>query len=129
MLSIWRDNVDCQPVLSRHVVLKYISKYASKEVTKSETYHAIFSHLAHVAPSDSPILQPIKQFLTQTVAERDISAQEMCHMLQKLPLVLCSRRFFSLNVSQTVFRRVSNDTNNTPTTTPLFFLHAKTHLS
>ena len=30
MLSIWRDNVDCQHVLSRNVVLKYISKYASK---------------------------------------------------------------------------------------------------
>ena len=30
MISIWRANVDCQPVLCKHVVLKYISKYASK---------------------------------------------------------------------------------------------------
>ena len=29
-LSIWRANVDCQPIISRHFVLKYISKYASK---------------------------------------------------------------------------------------------------
>ena len=36
MLSIWRANVDCQHVLSRHVVLKYISKYASKVEPKSE---------------------------------------------------------------------------------------------
>ena len=69
-----RDNVDCQPVLCKHVVLKYISKYASKVEPKSESYHAILSHLAHAAPSDGPILQPIKQLLAQTVAERDISA-------------------------------------------------------
>ena len=60
MLSIWRANVDCQPVLSRHVVLKYISMYASKVDTKSKSYHAILSHLAHVAPSDGPIIHPIK---------------------------------------------------------------------
>ena len=69
MLSIWRANVDCQPVLSRDVVLKYISKYASKVDPKSEIYHAILSCLAHEAPSDDPILQPIKQLLAQTVAE------------------------------------------------------------
>jgi len=121
MLSIWRANVDCQPVLCKHVVLKYISKYASKVEPKSETYHAILSRLAHAAPSESPILQPIKQFLAQTVAERDISAQEMCHMLQKIPLVLCSCHLFSLNMSQIVFCCVSNDTNNTPTTPPFIF--------
>ena len=121
MLSIWRDNVDCQHVLCKHFVLKYISKYASKVEPKLETYHAILSRLAHVAPSDSPILQPIKQFLAQTVAERDISAQDMCHMLQKIPLVLCSRHFFSLNVSQNVFCCVSNDTYNTPAMPPFIF--------
>ena len=30
LLSIWCANVDCQLVLSRHAVLKYIAKYASK---------------------------------------------------------------------------------------------------
>ena len=82
MLSIWRANVDCQPILCKHVVLKYISKYASKAEPKLETYHAILSRLAHAAPSDSPILQPIKEFLAQTVAKRNISAQETCKMLQ-----------------------------------------------
>ena len=60
MLSIWRANVDFQPILSRHAVLKYISKYASKLEPKSERYHAMLSLLAHQAPSDDPILQPIK---------------------------------------------------------------------
>jgi hypothetical protein len=30
LLAMWCANVDCQPVVSRHVVLKYITKYASK---------------------------------------------------------------------------------------------------
>ena len=69
MLSIWRANVNCQPILSKHVVLKYISKYASKAEPKLESYDAILSRLAHAVLSDDPILQPIKQFLAQTVAE------------------------------------------------------------
>ena len=47
----------------------------------------------------------------------------MCQVLQKIPLVLCSRHFFSLNVSQTVFCRVSNDTNNTPAMPPFIFAY------
>ncbi|XP_059067728.1 ATP-dependent DNA helicase RRM3-like [Cryptomeria japonica] len=31
------------------------------------------------------------------IADRDISTQETCHMLQKLPLIICSRQFISLN--------------------------------
>ena len=42
-------------------------------------------------------------------------------MMQTIPLVLCSCHFFSLNVSQTIFHRVSNDTNDTPATSPLIF--------
>ena len=56
MLSIWRDNVDFQPVISRHVVLKYISKYASKV----ESYHTILSWLAHATSIERTILQPIR---------------------------------------------------------------------
>ena len=44
-------------------------------------------------------------------------------MLQKLPLVLCSRRFFSFNVSQSVFRHVCNGTNNIPLAPPFIFAY------
>ena len=71
----------------------------------------------------------ITQLLAQIVAERDISAQETCHMLQKLPLVLCSSHFFSLNVSQSVFHCVSNGTNNTPPTPPFIFAYMQSPLA
>lgn len=32
-----------------------------------------------------------RKLLTETVIERDIGAQETCHMLLELPLVECSR--------------------------------------
>ena len=68
MLSIWRDNVDYQPVLSRHDVLKYISKYASKVDPKLESYLAILSRIAHATPIGRLVLHPIKQFFAQTIA-------------------------------------------------------------
>ncbi|XP_057873917.2 uncharacterized protein LOC131079892 [Cryptomeria japonica] len=46
------------------------------------------------------------------VADRDISAQETCHMLQKLPLISCSRHFVSLNVSKKVLHRITNQNDN-----------------
>lgn len=38
MLYIWRVNINFQMILSQHVVLRYIIKYASKPETKSESY-------------------------------------------------------------------------------------------
>ena len=83
MLSVWRANVDFQPVLSRHAVLSYISKYSSKAENKSESYHDILTRIAHASPAEEGILLPIWKLFFETVADRDIGAQETCHMLQK----------------------------------------------
>ena len=121
MLSIWRENIDCQPVLSQHVVLNYISKYAAKAETKSESYRQMLARLSQSSHPAAPILNVIRKLLTETVADWGIGAQETCHMLQKLPLSLCSRSFVSLNVSCTIFRRVSHAQGASPPT-PRFIL-------
>ena len=74
MLSVWRANVDCQPMLSRHAVLSYISKYALKVENKSKSYHGILTSIAHVAPAEEGILLPIWKLLSETMADRDIGA-------------------------------------------------------
>ena len=84
MLSVWRANVDCQPVLSRHAVLSYISKYALKAENKSESYHDILTRIAHAAPVEEGILLPIQKILSETVFDRYIGARETCHLLQNL---------------------------------------------
>lgn len=45
----------------------------------------------------------------EAIVDRDISAQLTCHILQKLPLVTCSRSFTKLNVGRQIFCRVSLD--------------------
>ena len=112
LLSIWRANVDFQPVLSRHAVLKYIAKYASKSERRSESYQDMLTRISNVVDSDIPSITAYKKFLAETIVERDIGAQETCHMLLKLPLVISSRSFVSVNVGRKIFKRVSSNSDN-----------------
>lgn len=119
MLSIWRANIDFQPVLSRHAVLNYISKYASKSESKSKSYHQMLSRLAQSSPLDVTMVVVIRKILTETVVDRDIGAQETCQLLlQKLPLTKCSHSFVSLNVKRIVFRRDPNNLDGQLLATP-----------
>ena len=86
MLAMGGANIDFQPILSRHAILKYISKYAAKPESKYQSYHQILARLAQSSPLDAPPVNVIHKILTKLVANRDISVQETCHMLQKIPL-------------------------------------------
>lgn len=55
------------------------------------------------------ILCAYRKFLAKTIVDHAIGAQETCHMLLKLPLVVCSQKFFSLNVGRKFFRKISRD--------------------
>ena len=110
--------MDFQPILSRHAVLNYISKYAAKAEAKSESYYQMLSRLSQCSPPDAPTIAVVRKVLTEIVGDRDIGAQETCHMLQKLPLVKCSRSFVSLNVKKQIFKRVSEHLDGEPPSTP-----------
>ena len=49
---------------------------------------------------DDNVVKAYQKFMVEIVAERDLSAQETCYMLQKFPLVNCNHRLMSLNVGQ-----------------------------
>ena len=104
--------MDFQPVLSRYVVLKYIAKYASKAEGKSETYHHMLTRIATATRPKDPTSYAYQRLLLEAIVDRDISAQETCHMLQKLPLVTCSRTFIKLNVGRQIFRHVSTESTD-----------------
>ena len=55
--------------------------------------------IIHATPLIDPSLVAIQKFLSETLVDCDIGAQETCHMLQKLPLTVSSRTFLSLNVN------------------------------
>ncbi|XP_057822399.1 uncharacterized protein LOC131034819 [Cryptomeria japonica] len=115
ILSIWRANVDCQPVLSIDVVIKYIAKYAAKAENKSETYHQMLSRISTNFEPDKPAPNAFQKMLLENLVDRDIGAQETCHLLLKLPLSLSSRTFVSLNVNQKNFQCVSISPTGTTT--------------
>ena len=69
--------------------------------------------LSNLENLDDLASRAYRKLLTETVIERDIGAQETCHMLLQLPLVECSRNFVNLNVSREVFKPVViNDDGN-----------------
>ncbi|XP_059076823.1 uncharacterized protein LOC131057818 [Cryptomeria japonica] len=113
ILQLCRANIDWQPVLSKHAVVKYIAKYAAKAEKSSETYHQMLMRLSNMEDPNDLAARAYRRLLTETIIERDIGAQETCHMLLELPLVESSRRFVNLNVSREVFKPVTiNDEEN-----------------
>ena len=87
-------------MLSRYAVLKYIAKYASKVEKRSESYHHILTIISNSIGSEDHALCAYRRFLAETIIDPDIGAHEMCHMLLKLPIVVCSWKFVSLNVGR-----------------------------
>ena len=96
----WRANVDLKPVLSIHATLQYVSKYASKAELRSAAFSEILNQILSESIPDDPILTSVQKLLLHSVAERDISAQETCHLLLGIPLYHLSRAFVSLNLNK-----------------------------
>ena len=75
ILQLWRANVDWQPVLSRHAVIKYIAKYAAKAERSSETYQQMLMRLSNLENPEDLASRAYRKLLTETDIERDIGAQ------------------------------------------------------
>ncbi|EXX51157.1 hypothetical protein RirG_264220 [Rhizophagus irregularis DAOM 197198w] len=99
-LQGWRANVDLKPILSIHAALQYISKYASKAEPSSLAFSEIFKQILDNSNPDDSSLSPIQKLLLNSVSERDISAQETCHLLNGTALYHSSHSFVSLNVNE-----------------------------
>ena len=123
-LSAWRGNVDQQYCVSNHKVINYITKYATKSEPRSQTMKEVYSKIARNLNDDSSALQVVQKLLTNSVGERDLSAQETCHLLLQLPLVKSTRDHttLSLNGSRQVQEMQSND-SATPATVPSILDH------
>jgi len=99
-LQGWRANVDLKPVLSIHTALQYISKYASKAESGLEAFSDILNRILNESQPKNPIITSVQKLLLHSVGERDIFAQETCHILLGLPLYHSSRQFVFLNINK-----------------------------
>ena len=112
MLSIWKENIDCQPVLSCTLILKYIAKYAAKVEKWSEICTEILKRISITQKPDDSVMFTYHKFLFEVVVEHDIGAQETCHMSQKLPLIASSQEFVALNVGWKVLHQIIKEPKN-----------------
>ncbi|KAF6170503.1 hypothetical protein GIB67_031911 [Kingdonia uniflora] len=120
VLQAWRANIDWSLVLSVQAVVNYIGKYAVKLESASifftDTLREIVEDLRRPCQT---VRSAIKRLLMKTVSERDISAQEVCHLLMSYYLQCSSRKIVVLTLTQksllstTIRRRQSNDYEDT----------------
>ena len=84
ILQLWRENIDWQPVLSAHAIIRYIAKYASKAEKSSETYHQMLMRLANI--------ENLEDFSSKVYKK-----QSLKEMLVLRKHVTCSLNFLWLN--------------------------------
>jgi len=106
-LSACRGNVDMQYCVSKRKVIEYITKYATKCEPRSETMKEVYTNIVRHLNDNSTALHLIQKLLISTVGERDISAQETCHLLLQLPLVKSTRDYVVLSLDGS--REVQHD--------------------
>ena len=97
-LSAWRANVDMQYCVSRHKVIEYCAKYATKCEPRSKPMKEIFAKIVRSLKDDNTSLKAVQKLLVNSVGERDYSAQETCHLLLQLPMFKASRDFIVLSL-------------------------------
>ncbi|MCL7022582.1 hypothetical protein MKW94_006297, partial [Papaver nudicaule] len=102
VLQAWRGNIDWSPVTTVDSVTKYIGKYAAKSEPASknfiDTLRGIVDDQLRPCHDSSSV---IKRLLIKSASERDIPAQENCHILMSYPLTKSSRKVVLLNLSET----------------------------
>ena len=110
-LSAWCANVDMQYCLSRHRVVEYCAKYATKSEPRSQPLKEVFTNIVRSLKDDNTSLKAVQKLLINSVGERDYSAQETCHLLLQLPMFRASRDFImlSLDRSRAVEDRLDED--------------------
>ena len=100
-LSAWRANIDMQYCISRHKVIEYCAKYATKCEPRSQALTEIFSTIVRGLTDTDSSLKAVQKLLVHSVGERDFSAQETCHLLLQLPMFRASRDFIVLSLDGT----------------------------
>ena len=92
-LSAWRGNVDMQYCVSRHKEIQYCAKYATKCEPRSQMLKDVYATVVRGLNEDDRSLKAVQKLLINTIAGRDYSAQETCHILLQLPMFMASRDF------------------------------------
>ena len=120
-LSAWRANVDMKYLVSREKVIEYCAKYATKCEPRSQTMQHTFETIVNNLKEGSNSVTAIQKLLINSIAERDHSAQETCHILLQFPMFKALRDFIVLSLDGS--RLVENLQDGQITTAPSIVDH------
>lgn len=98
ILKSWRANHDFSPICSLQAVLHYIIKYMLKGETLTKTLQTLLNDSCTSAKKNDNLHPILSSLFIHTLGERDISAQEVCHLLMGWPLVKTSRTFITISL-------------------------------
>jgi hypothetical protein len=95
----WLANTDIQPSTSLKAVIEYAAKYVSKPEKQSTSFQQLQREIINNIPIDAPnaLQKLVASTLNKLVAERDWSAQEVCHVLLNLPMTISTRTVVTLD--------------------------------
>jgi len=96
MIKVWRANLDIKIVTSKNALIAYLAKYISKCEIRSKGMDELYSTLLNTMSAHDQSKWFIHKFLIRLCGERDISAQEVCHILMGKKLYSSGGRQFVL---------------------------------
>lgn len=94
----WLANIDVTPCTDQEAVLYYVAKYCTKAEIKTVKLDKLMKDLRPHISSKNPMGSLVIKFMNKLIGERDISAQEACHLLLQLDLTNSSRLVGNMDV-------------------------------
>ncbi|OAQ58434.1 ATP-dependent DNA helicase PIF1 [Pochonia chlamydosporia 170] len=93
----WLANTDLQPAVTYKGLILYVAKYVSKPEIKSASYQELQDQILPYVSDHRPITSFAARLLNKLVGERDWSAQEISHILLKIPQQKSTRQCMVLD--------------------------------
>jgi ATP-dependent DNA helicase PIF1 len=96
----WLGNTDGQPITDADLAVNYAGKYVTKGEPASVSYLSSLKKVIEFLDKDVRSGVVFQKLLSSAIGERDMPAQEVCHILLGEPLHKSSRSHRSICVSQ-----------------------------
>ena len=111
--------MDVQTIVDIEDCVRYMTKYAAKAETKSQTAKQIFKTCVSRLSQTSQACNVVRSAMIKSIGERDFSAQEAAHMLLGLPLYSCTYTFVTVHLDEMKTVEIHREPSRTVMSTKL----------
>lgn len=111
--------MDVQTIVDIEDCVRYMTKYAAKAETKSQTAKQIFKTCVSRLSHTSQACNVVRSAMIKSIGERDFSAREAAHMLLGLPLYSCTYTFVTVHLDEMKTVQIQRTLSKTTMSTKL----------